>query len=469
MNRPVTPESVLSNDDPGDDIQRRFRYQNTYAAIISLSLLKENSKADCIFCEQHEDVLVKQKDDTFVGIQIKTRDSKKPYQASDEAIIKSLKRFIKLETQFQGKFSQYVIAVNNGFWQDRKNTNNLPYLLELAKSVIEEGIVPHKSISSFAQKICSNDKALSGVVLNSDEAISNLALSVLGKVTLDEKLPGLDDIHERLIKEISQLPNMTQRGYSNLDTIANSLINKMYQAGSLANNSSQPLDFYLLADSTEQRKNTIIQGKRITKENIQQILQEPSIIEASPCKKNKIDVLASNLSYGQEVDYTRLQNLLADEKWREADKETLAVMLKVSSREEEGCLSTEHIENFSCQDLHAIDQLWRKHSNERFGFSIQKRIWESVGGTPDANYTTFCRFGDRVGWRVRGRWLSYGKRTFNHLSPKGHLPFLCFPIPLERWDPLVLEIAEFSNFEHLENMRDFGINHLFSRAKKCRL
>ena len=212
MNRPVTPESVLSNDDPGDDIQRRFRYQNTYAAIISLSLLKENSKADCIFCEQHEDVLVKQKDDTFVGIQIKTRDSKKPYQASDEAIIKSLKRFIKLETQFQGKFSQYVIAVNNGFWQDRKNTINLPYLLELAKSVIEEGIVPHKSISSFAQKICSNDKALSGVVLNSDEAISNLALSVLGKVTLDEKLPGLDDIHERLIKEISQLPNMTQRG-----------------------------------------------------------------------------------------------------------------------------------------------------------------------------------------------------------------------------------------------------------------
>jgi hypothetical protein len=171
----------------------------------------------------------------------------------------------------------------------------------------------------------------------------------------------------------------------------------------------------------------------------------------------------------REVDYTRLRYLLADEKWREADKETLSLMLKICGSEQEGRLATQHIENFPCQDLHTIDQLWRKYSNECFGFSLQRRIWESVGGTPDAGYRTLCYFGDRVGWRRGGRWLSYDERTFNHLSPEGHLPYLCFQINFQPWQLLVHEIAESSGFYYLEKMRDYGVNRLFSRAKKCNL
>ncbi len=181
-----------------------------------------------------------------------------------------------------------------------------------------------------------------------------------------------------------------------------------------------------------------------------------------------VKALASQLSFQQKVDYTRMQNLLKDEKWREADKETLAVMLKISGREQEGWLTTEHIENFPCQDLQTIDQLWKKYSNERFGLSIQKRIWESVGGTPDADYRTVCYFGNHVGWRRSGRWLSYGNRTFNHLSPKGHLPYLCFQIKLP--DLNLLEFAELFNFEEgLERVRDFGVNRLFNLVQKCSL
>lgn len=199
-----------------------------------------------------------------------------------------------------------------------------------------------------------------------------------------------------------------------------------------------------------------------------EVEQEETITKSHQKLVEPVKALASKLSFQQKVDYTRLQNLLTDEKWRENDKETLTVMLKVVGREQEGWLTTEHIENFPCPDLQTIDQLWKKYSNERFGLSIQKRIWESVGGTPDADYRTVCYFGNHVGWRRSGRWLSYGNRTFNHLSPKGHLPYLCFQIKLP--DLNLLEFAELFNFEQgLERVRDFGVNRLFNLAQKCKL
>ncbi|MEH2306932.1 GUN4 domain-containing protein [Nostoc sp.] len=122
----------------------------------------------------------------------------------------------------------------------------------------------------------------------------------------------------------------------------------------------------------------------------------------------------------KSVDYTKLRNFLKAEQWEEADKETLAVMLKAASREKDGFLTTESIENFPCADLRTIDQLWIKYSNGHFDFSVQKPIWESVGKDHE-------RFGDRVGWRKEGwwmnkEWIKYQNVTFATKAPKGHLP-----------------------------------------------
>ncbi|MCP6758143.1 MAG: GUN4 domain-containing protein [Fischerella sp. CENA71] len=144
--------------------------------------------------------------------------------------------------------------------------------------------------------------------------------------------------------------------------------------------------------------------------------------------QDKPDIIqADDLSSAKGVDYTQLQNLLAVGKWKEADEETLAVMLKASGREAEGWLDEESIENFPCTDLRTIDQLWVKYSNERFGLSVQKHIWESVRGNPDASYETFCKFGDRVGWRVKDNWIDYPDEViFSTSAPEGHLPLqLC--------------------------------------------
>ncbi|MDY6902996.1 MAG: GUN4 domain-containing protein [Cyanobacteriota bacterium] len=126
-----------------------------------------------------------------------------------------------------------------------------------------------------------------------------------------------------------------------------------------------------------------------------------------------------DLSSEKGVDYTRLRDLLKAGKWKEADKETLKVMLKAADREKQGWLDSDSIQKFACTDLHTIDRLWVKYSDGHFGFSVQKRIWESVG----QNYE---KLGYQVGWRggmwLDKKWLNYNKLTFCETVPQGYLP-----------------------------------------------
>ena len=59
------PEEVLSLRDPGDDMQRRLRYQAAYGALLCLNLLDEQDYVQ-IFCEQHEDFLIKKTTESTV-------------------------------------------------------------------------------------------------------------------------------------------------------------------------------------------------------------------------------------------------------------------------------------------------------------------------------------------------------------------------------------------------------------------
>lgn len=123
------------------------------------------------------------------------------------------------------------------------------------------------------------------------------------------------------------------------------------------------------------------------------------------------------------VDYTKLRDLLATGKWKEADQETIKKMLEVADRTSEGWLSEEDIDQFPCEDLRTIDQLWVKYSNGLFGFSVQKRIYQSVGATRKYEIEIWGAYGDRVGWRVRShKWLYWDALKFNTKAPEGHLP-----------------------------------------------
>ncbi len=141
---------------------------------------------------------------------------------------------------------------------------------------------------------------------------------------------------------------------------------------------------------------------------------------------------AVQLKSARGVDYTRLRDLLAAGEWQKADEETAKVMVKAANREKEGWLDVDSINNFPCDDLRTIDQLWVKYSNGRFGFSVQKKIWLEVGAHADSE--TENKLGDRVGWRKGGGWLNYEDFTFNLKAPVGHLPLGCWMVGVGGWE-----------------------------------
>jgi serine/threonine protein kinase len=122
------------------------------------------------------------------------------------------------------------------------------------------------------------------------------------------------------------------------------------------------------------------------------------------------------------IDYTRLRDLLASGRWREADEETTRLILAVAGRENEGWLSDKDIYNFPCRDIRTIDQLWIKYSHGRFGFSVQRRIYQSMRGTKNFYKEFWDNFGDQVGWRKDEEWMYYEDLNFDITAPEAHLP-----------------------------------------------
>jgi serine/threonine protein kinase len=151
-----------------------------------------------------------------------------------------------------------------------------------------------------------------------------------------------------------------------------------------------------------------------------EVLQALDSVTSKPSPSTARMPPPDNLISSVGVDYSKLRELLASKNWRGADKETAALILKVAGREKEGSVTVKNIEEFPCEDLRTIDQLWVKYSYGRFGFSVQKRIWQDA----QQNLETFGR---SVGWRNEG-WFnsswksSYYALTFTLGAPKGHLP-----------------------------------------------
>lgn len=128
------------------------------------------------------------------------------------------------------------------------------------------------------------------------------------------------------------------------------------------------------------------------------------------------------------VDYTKLENALATEKWREADQETTEIMIRVSRKIRNPAwfwlkvVSESTMQKFPCEDLRTIDQLWVKHSHGRFGFSVQQSIWQESKKSKDyVSFSDYEVFAHKVGWFGIGKsGLPLIVQTKD--APNGHLP-----------------------------------------------
>ncbi|MBW4539967.1 MAG: GUN4 domain-containing protein [Myxacorys chilensis ATA2-1-KO14] len=126
------------------------------------------------------------------------------------------------------------------------------------------------------------------------------------------------------------------------------------------------------------------------------------------------------------IDYSSLQKLLAAANWKAADFETLDIMLGIANRDY--WLTAENVSNFPSRHLLIINHLWAKHSYGKFGFSVQKRIWQSLGGNLNADFETRQKFNRHVGWSLESLVdyefpLQLEKLVLGRALP-GQFPFL---------------------------------------------
>jgi len=160
-------------------------------------------------------------------------------------------------------------------------------------------------------------------------------------------------------------------------------------------------------------------GARVAKQS-----QSPLSQQSTPVVNTIPTEADVPLKSDRGVDYTNLRDLLASGKWKEADEETTKKMLEVANSTSLRYLMNYDINSFPVEDLGTIDLLWVKYSNGRFGFSVQKNIYESLGGTRKSDQKIWEEFGDRVGWRVNGRWLSASQLKLASNTQIGNLPGL---------------------------------------------
>ncbi|MCX5933278.1 MAG: serine/threonine-protein kinase [Pseudanabaena sp. LacPavin_0818_WC45_MAG_42_6] len=128
--------------------------------------------------------------------------------------------------------------------------------------------------------------------------------------------------------------------------------------------------------------------------------------------------------------------------WQESDLLTNTIILELANKNRIADLTSNDIDQISCDIWIAIDQAWIQASNNHFGWTIQQRIWKSLSGRliyEENNYWEFAKvyekFADRLGWR-KPRWLNlefspkiwrkYENLTFSISAPRGHLPSLFF-------------------------------------------
>ena len=167
--------------------------------------------------------------------------------------------------------------------------------------------------------------------------------------------------------------------------------------------------------------------------------------EPEPVESEEIDIPTTTrrislVSPRTGIDYTKLRNLLRENKWSEADVHTYQLIKQVVKsaklQNKHVFIELKTIAEFSCPDIRTVDYLWKKYSKNKFGFSPQQRIWQNVNQKGDFSTQTWRRFATEVGWK-KGEvasgsgYLLYEQLDFEPTNaPAGHLPWW-FALPDE--------------------------------------
>ena len=118
------------------------------------------------------------------------------------------------------------------------------------------------------------------------------------------------------------------------------------------------------------------------------------------------------------IDYLPLQQLLTIQDFQAADRMTIQKLCELAGplAVKRKWLYFTEAENAPIVDLQTINHLWLVHSEGKFGFSVQREIWLSVGKNWDNLWT-------KIGWKSGNNWTRYPHQfTWDLTAPRGQLP-----------------------------------------------
>nr|UAD87120.1 hypothetical protein [Gracilaria pacifica] len=126
-----------------------------------------------------------------------------------------------------------------------------------------------------------------------------------------------------------------------------------------------------------------------------------------------------DLQSSLQLNYQPLQDLLMNHDFQKADSLTQSYLCSLTNADKKynrDWLYFTDISSLPCEDLYVLDKLWRIYSRDKFGFSIQRKIWLSN----DCNWEKFWLL---IGWNKSGIPLRYPNEFIWSIdAPDGHLP-----------------------------------------------
>jgi len=219
----ASPDAVRDEDDPGDEMQRRIRYQNAYAVILLVGAAKGDLPYGSIWCEHHDDLLASI-NGKFDSYQVKTAFPELGYwELNSDGLVSAITKFTQLQQKFPGKINRFKFVSNAkpSKSKAKKKIHNSPVQLQDAvngSSKHEEVEEPFQTaLTTLGTKCSCSIDCLYHVLKHLD--------FVLG--------PSLDDFEAAIsVDHVGKLPRCVGMVPAQIHKIRDELIQKITDASS---------------------------------------------------------------------------------------------------------------------------------------------------------------------------------------------------------------------------------------------
>ena len=259
---PSPSDHSAAGKDQGAETASRYRFQHTWAAIMCCALLDNTEDVETVYCEHHDDVLIRHTDGTFSAHQVKSRAATQtPWRPSHQQVLVAFTRFARLERDYPGHFRSFRFLTNHPLYVANTATS-LGYILRHVADASTPDDLP-TPIRKWLRKLSHAS--------NTSEAV---AFQALRKTTASCDLPKLRDATSRLMDTLADCwDEASDCSRDKLRRAALQLVDECTRASALG--LEQELPTYLLATHDPESEAAVrLDGKRMTLERVTTVLRE---------------------------------------------------------------------------------------------------------------------------------------------------------------------------------------------------